>query len=79
MWAPELVKRAGEYVDYVAIHMMGQSPKRPDTVLKGLRYQSDPERAWQELLELSNNVEARVSALEQACRIASAWPSPKVI
>ena len=33
--------------------MMGQSPKRPDTVLKGLRYQQDPERAWEELLELA--------------------------
>jgi alpha-N-arabinofuranosidase len=66
LWAPDLVKRAGEYIDSVAIHMMGQSPKRPDTVLKGLRYESDPERAWEELLELSNTVERRVSELEQA-------------
>jgi alpha-L-arabinofuranosidase len=66
LWAPDLVKRAGEYIDSVAIHMMGQSPKRPDTVLKGLRYQAEPERAWEELLELSNTVERRVSELEQA-------------
>src|SRR5207253_10696589 len=45
---------------------MGQSPRRPDTVLKGLRYQSAPERAWEELIELSNNVEKRVSELEAA-------------
>jgi alpha-L-arabinofuranosidase len=50
LWAAELVKRAGEHLDYVAIHMMGQSPKRSDTVLKGLRYQNEPERAWAELL-----------------------------
>jgi alpha-N-arabinofuranosidase len=50
----------------VAIHMMGQSPKRPDTVLKGLRYEREPERAWDELLELSNLVEKRVSELEEA-------------
>jgi len=43
---------------------MGQSPKRPDTVLKGLRYGQEPERAWQELLELSDVVEKRVSELE---------------
>jgi alpha-L-arabinofuranosidase len=66
LWAPELVMRAGEYLDYVAIHMMGQSPQRPDTVLRGLRYQYDPQRAWDELLELSNNVERRVQQVEDA-------------
>jgi hypothetical protein len=65
-WAPDLVRRAGEHLDYVAFHMMGQHPTRPDTVLKGLRYQSEPEKAWDELLELSNAVETRVSEFEQA-------------
>ncbi len=64
LWATELLKRAAEHIDMVAIHMMGQSPKRPDTVLRGMRYQRDPERAWQELIELSNNVEKRVGELE---------------
>jgi alpha-L-arabinofuranosidase len=66
LWAPDMVHRAGEYLDFVAIHMMGQNPKRPDTVLKGLAYQREPERAWEELLELSNAVEKRVTELEQA-------------
>jgi len=66
LWAPDLLKQAGEHLDYVAIHMMGQSPRRPDTVLKGLRYQKEPERAWQELLELSANIEKRVSEFEAA-------------
>lgn len=65
LWAGDLLKQAGEYLDLVAIHMMGQSPKRPDTVLKGLRYEKEPERAWAELLELSNVVEKRVSELEE--------------
>jgi len=60
------LKRAGEYLDLVAIHMMGQSPKRPDTALKGLRYEKEPEQAWEELLDLSNTVEQRVSELERA-------------
>ncbi len=68
LWAGELIKRAGEHLDYVAIHMMGQSPRRPDTVLKGLRYQKEPERAWQELLELSNRVEARVTEIEDVVK-----------
>jgi hypothetical protein len=66
LWAPGLLARAGEHLDYVAIHMMGQSPKRADTVLKGLRYQREPERAWQELLELAANIETRVTELEQS-------------
>ena len=66
LWAPDLLKQAGEYLDYVAIHMMGQSPRRKDTVLRGLAYQKDPERAWEELLELADVVEKRVTELEQA-------------
>lgn len=66
LWAGELLKRAGEHLDMVAIHMMGQSPKRPDTVLKSMRYQREPARAWEELIELSNVVEQRVTELEQA-------------
>jgi alpha-N-arabinofuranosidase len=70
LWAGDLLNRAGEYLDFVAIHMMGQSPKRPDTVLKGLRYQKEPERAWEELLELSNAVEKRVGEIEEAIAAA---------
>lgn len=66
LWAGDLLRQTGDNLDLVAIHMMGQSPKRPDTVLSGLRYQADPDRAWQELLELSNVVEARVTELEDA-------------
>ncbi len=66
LWAGDLLRQAGESINLVAIHMMGQSPKRPDTILAGLRYQADPHAAWQELLELSNNVETRVSELEGA-------------
>jgi alpha-L-arabinofuranosidase len=66
LWAPDMQQEAGEHLDYLAMHMMGQGPKRPDTVLKGLRYQREPERAWEELLELANAVERRVAEFEQA-------------
>ncbi|MDE3167032.1 MAG: alpha-L-arabinofuranosidase, partial [Acidobacteriota bacterium] len=71
LWAAEMLRRAGEWIDSVAIHMMGQSPKRADTVLKGLRYESDPERAWEELLELAGEVERRITEVEQAVESAA--------
>ena len=64
-WAGDLVDRAGSHLDYVAIHLMGQQPVRKDTVLRGLRYQAAPQQAWEELLELSDNVEKKLSGLEE--------------
>jgi hypothetical protein len=69
LWAPEMEKQAGEHLDFLAIHMMGQSPKRPDTVLKGLEYEMDPRRAWEELIELADAVERRVVEIEQATKM----------
>jgi alpha-L-arabinofuranosidase len=66
LWAPELLRRAGEHIDMAAIHMMGMRPQRKDTVLRGARYQRAPEQAWQELLELTGIVEERVSEIEAA-------------
>jgi len=68
LWAGELLKRAGEYLDLVAIHMMGMRPKAADTLLRGLRYQQDPEAAWQELLALTEIVESRVREAAQVLR-----------
>jgi hypothetical protein len=65
LWAGDLVKPAGEYIDYVAIHM-GMGARRQDTVLRELSYEKEPERAWLELLGFSNIVENRVSQLEDA-------------
>ena len=64
LWAGEMLKRAGEHLNYIAIHLM-QSPGRPDSILPGMRYQRDPERAWHELLDISERLEKRISELEQ--------------
>lgn len=72
LWAPELVRRAGEHLDYVAFHMMGVRPTRQDTLLWGLRYQRDPARAWEELRQLVKVVESRLIEMEQALRAAGA-------
>jgi alpha-L-arabinofuranosidase len=66
-WTADLVERAGEHLAYIAIHMMNQQPARRDTVLRGNRYQSDPERAWDELMELTAlRVEKKLLELEEA-------------
>lgn len=62
-WAKDMLQGAGEYLDYVALHMMGQAPKRRDTVLRGLEYQKEPERAWQELMEMAADVESRITEI----------------
>lgn len=65
-WAGDLVDRAGEHIDYVAVHMMGQTPVRKDTLLRGNRYQFEPERAWEELMELVGpRIETKLLALEE--------------
>lgn len=70
LWAGELLRQAGEHIDYVAIHMMGMNPRRKETLLRGNRYQKDPAAAWGELLELSGVVEQRVGEIEQAVAAA---------
>jgi len=65
LWAAGLLERAGEHLDFVAIHMMGQRPLRKDTVLRGTRYQTAVDQAWEELLEMSRRIEERVAIVEQ--------------
>jgi hypothetical protein len=65
LWAADMLARAGEHLDYIAIHLMGQRAKRKDTVLRGLRYQQAPEQAWQELIELSDDIEKKIAMLEE--------------
>jgi alpha-N-arabinofuranosidase len=65
-WAPDLVSRAGEHIQMVAVHMMQQTPLRKDTVLQGIEYQRAPEQAWAELMEMVHErVEKKLIALEQ--------------
>jgi alpha-L-arabinofuranosidase len=66
-WAGELVRRAGEHIDYVAFHMMQQTPIRKNSVLNSLRYQSAPQEAWEELMEMvGGRIEKKLLLMEQA-------------
>jgi alpha-L-arabinofuranosidase len=65
-WAGDLLDQAGEQLNYVAVHMMGQTPLRSDTVLRGLRYQTEPERAWDELMEMpAARIEKKLLSLKE--------------
>ena len=65
-WAGDLLDRAGEHLQYVAVHMMGQTPVRKETVLRGLKYQSAPEQAWEELMEMvAERIEKKLLGLEE--------------
>jgi alpha-L-arabinofuranosidase len=66
MWAPEMLRQAGEHFDLIAVHMMGMTPRRENSLLRFNRYQKDPEGAWGELLELSDVVETRVKEIVQS-------------
>jgi alpha-N-arabinofuranosidase len=64
-WAGRLADRAGEHLDYVALHMMGQRPLRKDTMLNSLKYQQQPQRAWDELMEMAPKVEQKLVRFKQ--------------
>ncbi|MBE0660006.1 MAG: alpha-L-arabinofuranosidase [Bryobacteraceae bacterium] len=66
LWAGDMAKRAGDQLDYIAFHMMGQGPSRKDSVLRSYQYRKFPERAWEELLEMGPKVQARVKEMEDA-------------
>jgi alpha-L-arabinofuranosidase len=62
---PTVLDRAGEHLDYIAMHMMGMGPREENTVLRGFEYQLHPERAWEELIGLTDAVERRVQEMRE--------------
>jgi alpha-L-arabinofuranosidase len=72
-WAADMAEHAGENIDCIAIHMMGQTPVRRDSVLRGLKYQREPEQAWSELMEMIGpRIEQKLLQVEQALSGAKA-------
>ncbi len=64
-WAPDMLERAGEYLDFISMHMMGIYP-RDDSFIRGFEYQKEPEKAWEKFLELSAIAEFRIKAMKEA-------------
>ena len=62
-WAPEMLQGAGEFMDHIAMHMMGIYPK-DDDILTGFEYWKDPERAWAKFLELGEIADFRLQAMK---------------
>lgn len=72
-WAGDLVRGAGEHIDWVAVHMMQQRPLRRDSVLDSLAYQRSPARAWEELQEmLAPRVERKLLEVQAQLDAAAA-------
>jgi alpha-L-arabinofuranosidase len=64
-WATDMAAQTAGQVDYIAMHMMQQTPVRKETVLHGNEYQEAPERAWEELMELiPERIEKKLLAVE---------------
>ena len=70
LWATDMLREAGGHLDYVAMHMMQQFPNRPGTLLHGARYERDPAGAWDELMEMSGRIGARLDEFEAAVAAA---------
>lgn len=62
-WAPELLKKTGDLVDMVAVHMMHQRTSRPDTVLQGRRYRDDYRETWKELGWMYDSVRTKLETI----------------
>jgi alpha-L-arabinofuranosidase len=63
-WAERMIPEAGEHLSYIAMHMMGVYPGE-DTTLTGFEYQKDPERAWNELLNLGSIAQYRLDIIRE--------------
>ncbi len=63
-WAPEMLARAGEYLDFIAMHMMGIYFE-DDSFITGFEYQKQPEMVWEKLLEVSTIAEFRIQAMKE--------------
>jgi alpha-L-arabinofuranosidase len=50
-WAPDMIRRAGQHLDYVAFHSLFD-PARPDpnSPLRGTDYRNDPAATWDALM-----------------------------
>jgi alpha-N-arabinofuranosidase len=67
-WAEELLRNAGDAVDFVALHMMHQTPDSPNTLLKGREYRRDYHAAWDELCAIYRKVEHKLMEARQVIR-----------
>ncbi len=70
-WAGEIIARAGDDLDHIAMHMMGIYPHESDR-LNGFEFLKEPEEAWTILLRLSEIADFRIRAMKQCLRSAGA-------
>ncbi len=69
LWASKMINENGDFLDMIAIHMMGIYPEKTRS-LTGMEYFRYPEEAWNEFLELAKIAEYRLSKLKGILRSA---------
>ncbi|MBN1185397.1 MAG: hypothetical protein JXB49_24140 [Bacteroidales bacterium] len=62
-WASKMIQENGDFLDMIAIHMMGVNPEKTRALI-GFEYFNYPEEAWNEFLELAKIAEYRLSKLK---------------
>jgi alpha-L-arabinofuranosidase len=70
-WAARILERAGDYLDHIAMHMMGIYPRDGDR-LNGFEFLKEPEEAWSILLRLSDIAGFRIRAMKDVLQSAGA-------
>lgn len=63
-WAPEMLKIAGEHLQYIAFHHHFNSGYE-DTVLKGIDYRKDWDRTWEELMVCHKSTGEKIAEMRQ--------------
>lgn len=62
-WAPQMLERAGEHLQYLAFHHMFNPDDRHDPVLGKLEYRKDPDRTWAQLMSAVEVHERKIRAV----------------
>jgi len=75
-WARDLLLRAGEHLDFVAVHMMNQRLDNPSAALKGDAYDEREGLVWQELNGLLKRIDEKLRSTTEI--VCSVDPTKKV-
>jgi hypothetical protein len=65
-WAPRMLDRAGEHLQYLAFHHMFNPDDRREPVLGRLEYRKDPDRTWAQLMDAVKIHEQKIRSVRDS-------------
>ena len=68
MWAGDLIEKAGNLVDMVAVHMMNQRATESEPMLVGREYMKDRAAAWGQLQNIYRRVDEKLAEIVSVVR-----------